>query len=131
MNRKLLIGIAIAVIVIAGVLYLRSRRAASADSDAVAPGGSTDLNSVAPELIGGPSGPNITPAVSLPVNITLTEQASQAPPPKVIGPPMESGERQDVVNPVQRQRQGEPATKDSEGVVYPDESGLPQLSEGT
>jgi hypothetical protein len=41
----------------------------------------TNLNSVAPELIGGSSGPQVQPAVSLPVNITLTETTSSPQPP--------------------------------------------------
>ena len=37
----------------------------------------SNLNSVAPELIGGSSGPSQGPAVSVPVNITVSEQASE------------------------------------------------------
>lgn len=41
----------------------------------------TNLNSVAPELVGGSAGPTVQPAVSLPVNITLSEQVASAQPP--------------------------------------------------
>lgn len=41
----------------------------------------TNLNSVAPELVGGSAGPQVQPAVSLPVNITLSESVASAQPP--------------------------------------------------
>jgi len=33
----------------------------------------TNLNSIAPELVGGSTGPSVGPGVDLPINITLTE----------------------------------------------------------
>src|SRR5215469_13487691 len=97
----LIIG-AVALIGIGIYLYLRNRGEENAeDTGAVAPGGSTNLNSVAPELVGGPSGPDVTPQVSLPVNITLTTTET-APPPQLTGPEMEAGQMIQG-SPVQRQ----------------------------
>lgn len=47
----------------------------------------TNLNSIAPELVGGSSGPQVQPAVSLPVNITLTETVASAQPPAEVMQP--------------------------------------------
>lgn len=47
----------------------------------------TNLNSIAPELVGGSSGPQVQPAVSLPVNITLTETVASAQPPAQVMQP--------------------------------------------
>jgi hypothetical protein len=41
----------------------------------------TNLNSIAPELVGGSQGPQAGPGVNMPVNITLTEQTSSQEPP--------------------------------------------------
>lgn len=38
-----------------------------------------NLNSVAPELVGGSSGPQVGPAVAMPLNITLQETAPAGP----------------------------------------------------
>lgn len=102
-----LIGLAAAIVAFFVWRWWSNRQANS--GGAVAPGGSTDLNSVAPELIGGSSGPNVGPAVSLPVNITLTEQANGAPKPQVEDKDddMQSGKRI-IGSPVQRQRLGAP-----------------------
>lgn len=79
-NIKLIV--VIAAVAVAAFLAWRwwSNRQATGNGNAVAPGGSSNLNSVAPELIGGSSGPEVGPAVSLPVNITLMENS--APPPQ-------------------------------------------------
>lgn len=107
----------------------------SSNGDNVAPGGSTDLNSVAPELVGGSSGPAIGPAVSLPVNITLTEQADTAPKPQVDDDDMKGGGRHKR-HPLHQNRPvppgpgrggnepGEDAMQEA-GVTYPDDSGMP------
>lgn len=125
-----------AILIIVGlavVAYLAwrwwSNRQSNSSGDNVAPGGSTDLNSVAPELIGGSSGPNVGPAVQLPVNITLTEQANTAPKPQVDGDDMQSGQRI-IGSPVQRNRiPPTPDTSDEDmqaaGVTTPDENGSP------
>ena len=73
-NTKLIL---IIVGVVAGGYLLWSlwkNHQAQGSANGVATG--TNLNSVAPELVGGSAGPNVGPAVSLPVNITLTEQAA-------------------------------------------------------
>lgn len=122
----IIIGV-VALLAGAAFLFLRSRSGQTTDDEGneVAPGGSADLNSVAPELVGGSSGPVVGPAVSLPVNITLTEQASQAPKPQVLGPDMDSGPRPDMnMNPVHRQRGGMPPARNA-GVTYPDRNGRP------
>ena len=136
-KHAILIAIALAVAAYLAWRWWSNRKSASGDS--VAPGGSTDLNSVAPELIGGSSGPNVGPAVSLPVNITLTEQANTAPKPKVEDDDddMQSGKRI-IGSPVHRQRLGAPGPPrglnmpaDDEGdmqeagISTPDENGNP------
>lgn len=40
----------------------------------------TNLNSIAPFLVGGSSGPAVAPAVNTPVNITITEQGGSKMP---------------------------------------------------
>lgn len=77
-NHKILLGVAAAAIA-AYFLYRwwQNRQAGQVNSPTGALG--TNLNSVAPELVGGSSGPSVGPAVSLPVNITLTSQAAPDP----------------------------------------------------
>jgi hypothetical protein len=40
----------------------------------------TNLNSVAPELVGGSSGPSVAPVVSTPVTVTITQDTKSAMP---------------------------------------------------
>lgn len=73
MNKNLRITLILAALAVAGYLGYRwwQNRQASAS-----PTGSfgSNLNSVAPELVGGSAGPSAGPAVDLPINITLTSQ---------------------------------------------------------
>lgn len=125
-DRKWLIA-GVVLLIAAGVfLYLRSRNnkeETNEDTGAVAPGGSSNLNSVAPELVGGPSGPDVSPTLSLPVNITLNEE-SKAPKPQVLGTPMQPGARQGTV-PTNRQREAAVADANKgpdAGVIPPEEN---------
>lgn len=86
MSRRTWIIVGIAAAAVAAYLawrWYRNRETAGSPSPTGALG--TNLNSVAPELIGGSTGPSLGPAVSLPVNITLTsnvpDYASQPPRP--------------------------------------------------
>lgn len=49
--------------------YMRNRQQQNTGTGTLG----TNLNSVAPELIGGSTGPSLGPAVNLPINITLTD----------------------------------------------------------
>lgn len=83
----------------------------------------TNLNSVAPELVGGSSGPSVGPAVSMPLNITL----SQPQPPSSVMPDndhdgdMDSDDHEHRHHPIHRQRHaasvnpGGPMIDDFEG----------------
>jgi hypothetical protein len=77
-NKTVQIGIVVAVLAVGGFLAWRwwqNRQAAT-------PGGGqlgTNLNSIAPELVGGSSGPVAQPAFDVPVNITVS---SSSPPPE-------------------------------------------------
>lgn len=72
-EHKVIIGVA--VLAVAAYFAWRWWQNRQAANDANSPTGSfgTNLNSVAPELVGGSSGPSVGPAVALPVNITLVE----------------------------------------------------------
>ena len=59
----------------------------------------TNLNSVAPELVGGSSGPQVQPAVSLPVNITLQETVASAQPPAATFSPLDAIPSNPLSNP--------------------------------
>lgn len=77
MNKTAKMAIIIGVVAVAGFLAWRwwqQRQAAT-------PGGGqlgTNLNSIAPELVGGSSGPVAQPAFDVPVNISVS---SSSPPP--------------------------------------------------
>lgn len=134
MNKKWVIIGLVALAALAVYLFLRSRSSASAGSDEgneVAPGGSTDLNSVAPELVGGSSGPTVNPAVQLPVNITLTEQAANAPKPQKQDVDMTPGKGIQA-NPIQRQvGASQPANlAASDQAIEPDSTPAPIPAEG-
>lgn len=133
--KLFLIGLAAAIVAFF-VWRWWTNRQSNNSGDNVAPGGSTDLNSVAPELIGGSSGPNVGPAVSLPVNITLTEQADTAPKPQVDGDDMEGGGRHKN-HPLHKNRPvppgpgrgpnlpGEDDDMQPAGITSPDDNGMP------
>lgn len=81
MNKQRVALTVAAVALVAAIGYVAYRWYQARKS---APGGGqlgTNLNSVAPELVGGSSGPEVGPAVQLPVNITLNE-TSPAPVPQ-------------------------------------------------
>jgi len=104
MEKKHKIILAVVALAVAGYLawrWYQNRQAAQDGSPTGALG--TNLNSVAPELVGGSAGPSVGPAVSLPVNITLTEQAAPLPEGND-GDEMKGRSRS--ANPVHRQRQG-------------------------
>lgn len=77
--RLLLIVGALAVAAYLGYRWMKSRQAGNASPDSPTGGLGTNLNSVAPELVGGSTGPAVGPALSTPINITLTEQVAPAP----------------------------------------------------
>jgi len=83
LDRKHLL-ILLAVLVIGGFLVMRwyeNKKAAEANNNGQAnnlgPTGS-NLNSIAPELVGGSTGPSIGPAMSVPIDITVTSSAPPA-----------------------------------------------------
>lgn len=78
-NQKILL--AVAVLAVAGYFGWRWWQARQAAQQGGSPTGAfgTNLNSVAPELVGGSAGPSVGPALSAPVNITLNETSAPAP----------------------------------------------------
>jgi hypothetical protein len=76
----------------------------------------TNLNSVAPELVGGSTGPAVAPAVNTPINITITDNTSKQMPetPNVPmlpgganpGEPLGAG----INNPLEQANSGTPST---------------------
>lgn len=142
MNKTLKTVLIVAAIAVAAFLAWRfiSGRKSAGNGNAVAPGGSTDLNSVAPELVGGSSGPSVGPAVQLPVNITLQENT--APPPQVEDEEMDSDKkghsgrpaihRQNFASaPLGTQAGGGMHEEDLQGagISYPDSNGNPNGGE--
>lgn len=83
MNKKTMITLAIVGALAVGGYFLWQWWKAYQAQGGGNLGLGTNLNSVAPELVGGSSGPQVQPAVSLPVNITLTESVASAQPPAV------------------------------------------------
>jgi hypothetical protein len=77
MNKNLKIGLIVLVIAVAAYFAWQwwKNRQTSDSLQSPTQSFGTNLNSVAPELVGGSAGPSVgsAPAVSLPVNITLTE----------------------------------------------------------
>ena len=76
MNKNVRTVIVVGVLAVGAYLlykwYMNRQAAASTGQGAVSQLGS-NLNSLAPELVGGSSGPSSGPQVTMPVNITLTE----------------------------------------------------------
>lgn len=80
MNKNTKTLIIIGVLVVAGYLAWRAYQNYKANQ----PGGGqlgTNLNSIAPELVGGSQGPVAQPAFNVPVNISVSS-SSPAPPPE-------------------------------------------------
>lgn len=68
----------IGVVIVAGYLAWRMYQNYKAQQ----PGGGqlgTNLNSIAPELVGGSQGPEVQPAFNVPVNITVSTSDTSAP----------------------------------------------------
>jgi len=83
MTRKnLFIVIGITAVIVIGYVGWRWWQARQSGNSPTASFG-TNLNSVAPEMVGGSSGPAVAPAVNTPINITVTE--STAAPPEMNG----------------------------------------------
>lgn len=73
-KEKIYIGIAAGAIAAYFIVVWWRNHMTAQNSTGSGPTGSlgSNLNSVAPELVGGSSGPSVGPALSVPVNITLT-----------------------------------------------------------
>lgn len=99
--RVTVIVLAVAVAAYLGWRWYQNRQAQQGANGMNESGLGTNLNSVAPELVGGSSGPTAGPAVSMPLNITLQETA--APPEQEDSDgDMDSGKRSH--KPIHRQR---------------------------
>lgn len=86
-NMKiLLIAGAVAIAAFLAYRWYKNQQANAGGPGSPTGGLGSNLNSVAPELVGGSTGPAVGPALSAPVNITLNEQI--APPPEDQGPEM-------------------------------------------
>jgi hypothetical protein len=97
--RLVLILAAVAAAAYVGWRWYQSRLAASGTSPTGSLG--TNLNSVAPELVGGSSGPAVAPAVDVPVNITLSSTSTLPTP--AAGPNNMVPIQHRPYNPVQQQ----------------------------
>lgn len=78
MNKRTKVIIGVVVVAVAGYLIYRwyqNRQATSDGTDSGVLG--SNLNSVAPELVGGSSGPSVGPAVAMPLTINLSESATK------------------------------------------------------
>jgi hypothetical protein len=85
-TKTLLIIAAVAVAAYLGYRWYENKKANASGTNSPTGALGTNLNSVAPELVGGSTGPSVGPALSSPVNITLNENV--APPPVDQGGPM-------------------------------------------
>lgn len=125
MSKNTKIFLIVAALAVAGYLGYRmwkNRQGNGTNSPTGALG--TNLNSVAPELVGGSSGPSIGPAVSMPVNVTLQAPAASAMPEPEKGDDdddMEDSDHDDH-KPIHRQRHG---AVNPGGVMqtFPDDTG--------
>lgn len=102
MKKEVKVALIVAVVAVGAYLAWRWYRNRQ-ENQSGSPTGSlgANLNSVAPELVGGSSGPSAGPAVAMPLNITLTEAA---PAPQDDGDHMKSHHHGGKGNPVHRQR---------------------------
>lgn len=76
MSRDKTLKTLILVAVLAGAAYLAYRwyqNYKSGQTGGGVPQLGTNLNSVAPELVGGSAGPSVAPVVNTPVNVTITQ----------------------------------------------------------
>lgn len=76
MTKNVKVTLVVVALAVGGYLVFRwyeNRKANGTNSPTGALG--TNLNSVAPELVGGSSGPDVGPAVQMPLTITLNETA--------------------------------------------------------
>lgn len=78
MNKQTKILLLVAGVAVAGYFVWKWWQNRQANGN-TSPTGSlgTNLNSVAPELVGGSSGPDVGPAVAMPLNITLQETVAR------------------------------------------------------
>lgn len=106
MSKKQKIILGVVVLAVAAYFGYRWWKGRQDQGNAESPTGGlgTNLNSVAPELVGGSSGPEVGPAVSMPLNITLAAPANPAPPPEDNDDDDMDGRPHHRRNPVQRQR---------------------------
>jgi hypothetical protein len=91
-DKRLKLGLIVAAVAVAGYFAWKWWQ----NYQASQPGGGqlgTNLNSIAPELVGGSQGPDVQPAFNVPVNITVT---SSAPAPET----PDSGDQMISANPV-------------------------------
>lgn len=96
-STKILIFVGVAAVVLYfGIRWYENRKAAQlGNAQGGAPGGlGTNLNSVAPELIGGSTGPSIGPAVSTPITITIDQRDSDGRNDREGGNPLGAGAEQ-------------------------------------
>jgi hypothetical protein len=89
MNKRVKLLLIVGAVAVAAYLAYRwyqNRQSGNASPESPTGGLGSNLNSVAPELVGGSAGPAVGPALSAPININLTEQV--APPPDTGGEAM-------------------------------------------
>lgn len=118
MSKRVKVALIVAVVAVAGYLVYRHFR--NSDNGSASPTGSlgSNLNSVAPELVGGSTGPSVGPAVTMPLQITLNETVAR---PDEGGEPkmQDGGQRND--HHLHRQRNS----------AKPGDSGLSVMGAGT
>jgi hypothetical protein len=130
-NRKHLILVAGSAIVAAVVVYVAYRWYQARQGNQVG-GLGTNLNSVAPELVGGSTGPSVGPALNTPITITLNEAATStaaAEMPNNQMVPVNANTRTtlDMANPPSV---GVVSPADNGGTQSVDTTGLDQLDQG-
>ena len=79
MKREAKIVLVLGVVAVAGYLFWRwyqARQAAAQGGQGAVSQLGSNLNSIAPELVGGSAGPSSGPQVTMPVTISLTESAT-------------------------------------------------------
>lgn len=103
---KIILGVvALAVAGYFAFRWWKNRQDSGNDAESPTGGLGTNLNSVAPELVGGSSGPEVGPAVSMPLTINLSQPAQPAAPPEDHDDDDDmDGRPHHRKNPVQRQR---------------------------
>jgi hypothetical protein len=72
-NTKILLVVAgLAVLAYIGIRWYENKQASQNGNTQGGAGEGSNLNSVAPELVGGSTGPSIGPALSTPININVS-----------------------------------------------------------